>query len=95
MATPSYANKLIIVVAGKQVPDPSRDWEPYCFRMKLPPLRLEDWKEYASIIGSNRPPEEIEAICDKHFPIAFWIASSIERVGASRPGIEIDDRSFT
>lgn len=60
MSTPQRIRSLVIVVAGKEVPNPTGEWE-HCHKsINLEPLKLEDWMEYADLVIGNFHPEYIE-----------------------------------
>ena len=62
MATPQRLNSLCVVIAGKEIPQASGEWE-HCYkRINLEPLRLEDWLEYASLVVGNIPSDYVERI---------------------------------
>ena len=62
MSTPERVNSLIIVIAGKEIPLPTGEWEHCCHTLNLGPLQLEDWLEYADLVVGNIPTEYIERI---------------------------------
>lgn len=66
MATPSRVGGLLIVLAGKEVPDPSGEWEPYAQTLSLSPLKLSHWLQYAAQVKSTLNAKEIEQCFDKH-----------------------------
>jgi hypothetical protein len=60
MATPQRIGCLLIVIAGKTVPNSSSEWEHCCQTIHLEPLLLQDWLEYADLVLANIPPESIK-----------------------------------
>ena len=60
MATPNRLPCLIVVLAGRQVPNPTGEWESHHRLLSLLPLRLEDWLVYAELVKSNLGLEQIE-----------------------------------
>jgi len=66
MATPNRVPCLIIVVAGRQVPEPTGEWAQCCEMIPLQPLQLEDWLEYARGVKSSVLPEQMRACYAKH-----------------------------
>lgn len=62
MSTPQRLSSLLIVIAGKEIPHPTSEWE-HCYQtINLEPLKLEDWLEYASLVIGDFHPEYIERI---------------------------------
>jgi len=66
MATPNRVSCLVIVVAGRQVPDPTGEWAQCCEMIPLQPLQLGDWLEYARGVKSSVLPEQMRACYAKH-----------------------------
>jgi hypothetical protein len=62
------AKKLVVVIAGRQVPEASLAWEAYCQHHRLGKLREPGlWQKYAERIGAVLPsPEFIPVFC-QHF----------------------------
>jgi len=60
MAMPNRVSGVVIVLAGKQVPDPSGEWEQYHKKRYLEPVGVEHWKKYAAAVRSILTPEQIE-----------------------------------
>jgi hypothetical protein len=65
MATPSRVACLVIVLAGKQVPDPTGEWAHCCQRLSLQSLQLKDWQEYARLIKSSLSADQIRQLYTK------------------------------
>jgi hypothetical protein len=59
MATPDRVSCMVVVLAGREVPDPIGEWEPYCSPLVLQPLQPEDWIEYAKRVNAEIEPEKI------------------------------------
>ena len=66
MATPNRVAGLVIVLAGKQVPDPSGEWMRHCQTIPLQPLRLDDWLTYAILVKCSLTRGQIEQCYGKH-----------------------------
>lgn len=66
MATPNRLPCLIVVLAGRQVPNPTGEWESHHHLLSLLPLRLEDWLEYAELVQANLGLEQIERCYARH-----------------------------
>jgi hypothetical protein len=71
MTTPQRINSLLVVIAGKEVPPPTGEWEHCCNTINLEPLQLEDWLEYAGLVVGNIPREYVERVYVryKHSPL--------------------------
>ena len=78
MATPSRISCLIIVVAGKQLPDPTSEWERYCQTLPLQPLQLEDWLRYAELVKSSLSYEQIRQCYAKYAARPLKMAEIID-----------------
>jgi hypothetical protein len=77
MATPNRVSHLVVVVAGKQVPDPSGEWGRYSHILPLQPLQLDNWLEYAALVKSRLTPELIKRCYDKYGAIPAEMAKII------------------
>jgi len=62
MSTPQRIGSLLIVVAGKDIPPPTGEWESCCKTIHLQPLQLEHWKEYARQLADDISEELIERV---------------------------------
>jgi len=71
MATPQRISSLLIVIAGKEIPAPTGEWDHYHKAINLELLKLEDWMEYARLVIGEFHPEYIERIFAryKHSPL--------------------------
>lgn len=78
MATPSRVSHLVVVVAGKQVPDPTGEWERYSYMLPLQPLQLDHWLEYAALIKSSLTREQIQQCYVKHAANPLKMAEIID-----------------
>jgi hypothetical protein len=78
MATPKRASNLLVVIAGREVPEPSGEWERYSQLLPLQPLRIEDWEEYALRIRSTITPQQISQVFKKHAAIPLKMAEVID-----------------
>lgn len=66
MSTPQRNKPLVVVIAGKEIPSPTSEWE-HCHRaINLEPLKLEDWMEYATQVIGEFPPIYIERAYARH-----------------------------
>lgn len=90
MSTPQRINSLLIVIAGKEIPPPTGEWEHCCKTVYLESLRLEDWLEYAGMVVGPIPREYIERVFarHKHSPLEMaTVINSLAPVGdASHAG---------
>jgi len=79
MATPLRISCLCIVLAGKETPVPTSEWEHYYQMLDLEPLQLEHWIAYAKLVRANVTYEQIELVYRKykHQPLkmAEWISA--------------------
>jgi hypothetical protein len=77
MATPRRVSCLCIVLAGKETPSPTSEWEHYYQMLDLEPLQLEHWLDYAKLVRADVASEQIELVYRKykHQPLkmAEWI----------------------
>jgi len=78
MATPTRVNCIVIVLAGKQVPEPTAEWAPYCKVLTLQPLKLVDWLEYATSVKSNLTRDQIEQCYERHWDKPLTMAQIID-----------------
>lgn len=84
MSTPQRVSSMIIVIAGKEIPHPTGEWENCCKTIHLESLRFEDWMEYATLVVGNIPTEYIERIYAryKHSPLEMAnVINSLAPVG--------------
>ncbi|MBN8654459.1 MAG: hypothetical protein J0M11_01895 [Anaerolineae bacterium] len=66
MSTPQRIRPLVIVIAGKEVPNPTGEWEHCHTAINLEPLQLEDWMEYARLVIGDFQPEQIKRVYTRH-----------------------------
>ena len=86
MAMPSRVSCLVIVLAGKEVPDPTGEWAPYCSSLSLQRLRLEDWQEHAERVDPSLEQERVRImqLYNKHADNPLEMATQIDVLARER-----------
>jgi hypothetical protein len=78
---PAVARKrvagLLIVVAGKNCPKASGEWEAEYESMSLVPLTGKHWAEYAKLVGSTLTEDQVKQIYEKYEGAALKMAETI------------------
>jgi hypothetical protein len=78
MANPGRVDGVVVVIAGKQIPEPSGEWSEYCRMLALEPLILEDWIEFGERIGSKLERDKIELLYQNHRRKPLFMAQAID-----------------
>ena len=59
-----HAKNIIVVIAGRIIPEPALDWHGICHELVLHGIESKHFEEYAKSKGIKVHPERIRGICD-------------------------------